>query len=215
MSVNQEIRDLLASYNTPAEISAQIADAFVRIDREGVAPGLAVGETAPDFELFNQHGEKVRLSDRLARGPVVLSFFRGSWCPVCNLQIAALNRALPEIEAAGASLIAVHPDSENFSPTPPLDFDALRDVDQAVIDSYRLRFTMPAKIRELYVGTLDFDISRHNADGSWSLPVPGTFVIDTNGAVRKRHVTADYTQRMEPEDVMAALRELATPAAQT
>lgn len=211
MSVNQEIRDLLASFNTPDAIGAQIADAFERIERDHQAPGLSIGERAPEFDLPNQRGETVRLSERLAAGPVVVSFFRGAWCPVCNLQIAALNRALPKIEAEGATLLAIHPDTGNFEFEPPLAFDILRDEDQSVIRGFKLQFTIPVELQRLYVGTLDFDISRRNADGSWALPVPGTFVLDSEGVVRRRHVTADYTRRMEPEDVISALRELGAP----
>lgn len=208
MSVNREIRALLASFNTPAAVGKQMADAFEKIEGEHVAPGLPLGAVAPDFELLNQGGGRVRLADRLAQGPVVIAFFRGAWCPICNLQIAALNRALPEIEGVGASLLAVHPDSVDFTPAPPLAFDVLRDAEQRVIRDFQLQFAIPPEIQRLYVGSLDFDISQRNADGSWNLPVPGTFVLDSGGVVRRRHVTADYTQRMEPEDVLAALRDM-------
>ncbi len=208
MSLNQEIRDLLASFNTPAAVGAQIADAFERIEDEQQAPGLEVGDRAPDFQLLSPVGDLVRLSERLSRGPVVLSFFRGAWCPICNLQIAALNRALPEIEAAGASLLAIHPDSENFEPTSDLGFDVLRDTDQSTIRAYRLQFTLPPELQRLYAGTLDLDLSARTVDGSWSLPTPGTFILDRDGVVRRRHVTADFTKRMEPEDVLDALNAL-------
>lgn len=208
MSVNQEIRDLLASFNTPAAVGAQIADAFERIEQEQQTPGLEVGDRAPDFELPTAEGKRVRLSERLSRGPVVLSFFRGAWCPVCNLQIAALNRALPDIKATGASLLAIHPDSENFEPASDLDFDVLRDIDQSTIRAYKLQFTLPPELQRLYAGTLDLDLSTRTADGSWSLPTPGTFIVDRDGVVRRRHVTADFTKRMEPEDVLDALNAL-------
>ena len=206
MSLNEEIRQLLASFNTPAEITDQIARALAEVESSQIAPGLEVGAQTPDFCLRNHHGQEVRLADKLAQGPVVVTFFRGAWCPVCNLQVAALARAMPEIRAAGASVIGIHPDSTPMTlPEDVEGFELAQDPDQQVIRDYRVQFRMPSNLQALYLGSLDFDLAKRNADGSWDLPVPGTFVIGRDGIIRERHVTADFTQRMEPEDVLAAL----------
>ena len=214
MSLNYEIQQLLAGFNTPPPIAEQIAGMVADIEREQLAPGLELDEVAPEFALPDASGRIVRLSERLAHGPVVVTFFRGAWCAACNLQVAALLRAMPEIRAAGASLIGVHPDSQTFATEQGHDdFPLLSDADQSVIRSYRLQFTVPAAVRRIYLGEFDIDISSRNSDGSWNLPVPGTFVLDPAGRVRRRHVTADFTRRMEPEDVVAALEELHAAAA--
>jgi len=205
MALREEIQDLLASFNTPAEIGERIASAYEEIGRTKVAPGLEVGERAPDFVLPDFEGNAVRLADHLARGPVVMTFFRGAWCPICNLQVAAFARAIDEITAAGGSLLAVHPDSQTFEQAPDVGFPILRDGDQSVIRNYRLQFEIPPDIQRLYTGTFGLDLSARTADGSWNLPVPGTFILDGEGIVRQRHVTADFTERMEPEEVVAAL----------
>ncbi len=85
MSLRDEIRQLLAGYNTPAEIADRIADGLAKVDRCGLAPGLQVGDKAPDFSLTTHQGQEFSLSKNLAEGPVVITFFRGAWCPVCNL----------------------------------------------------------------------------------------------------------------------------------
>lgn len=204
-----EIRDLLASFNTPADVAARIAEGYEAIGLDDVAPGLAVGERAPDFTLPDGSGQAVSLAERLAEGPVVVTFFRGAWCPICNLQVAAFARAIEEIRDTGGSLLAVHPDSQSFEQAGEVGFPILRDADQTVIRAYRLQFEIPPELQRLYTGTLDFDVSAHNADGSWRLPSPGTFVIDGEGIVRRRHVTSDFTERMEPEEVVEALAAIA------
>jgi len=206
MNLNEEIRVLLASFNTPADIAEQIARALEEVESSKIAPGLEVGARAPGFRLRNHHGQEVGLADKLAQGPVVVTFFRGAWCPICNLQVAALTRAMPEIRAVGASVIGIHPDSTPMTlPEDVEGFELARDPDQQVIRDYRVQFRIPENLQALYIGSLDFDLAQRNADGSWDLPVPGTFVLGGDGVVRERHVTADFSQRMEPEDVLAAL----------
>jgi peroxiredoxin len=217
MNLNDEIQQVLASYALPNDVIETFAAAMGRLDENKVAPGLSVGERAPDFELPDPNGKPVRLSDRLAKGPVVLSFFRGDWCPVCNLQLRALERALPEIREAPASLVAVTPQflehTLSLQEKAALSFDVLSDVAQKVIRDYRVQFTVPPELKDLYLGFYSLDLGEQNGDGSWNLPVPGTFIIDAEGVIRRTHVTADFTRRMEPDDVIEALQPLAAAAA--
>ncbi len=209
MSLNEEIQQLLNSYSLPADVGRQMGEAMARVDANRVAPGLEVGERAPDFRLPNATDQDVSLEERLSQGPVVLTFYRGAWCPVCNLQLLALQRALPDLRSLGASVIAVAPDDSE--PTPDnarVDFDLLTDADQSVIRAYRLHYRVPDEVRWIYTGVFDTDVSSFNADGSWNLPVPATFILDSAGIVRNRHVTADYLRRMEPDEVVAALNAL-------
>ena len=151
MSLNEEIRQLLASFNTPAEITKQFARAIAEVESSQIAPGLEVGARAPDFSLRNHHGKEVGLADKLSQGPVVVTFFRGAWCPICNLQVAALSRAMPEIRAAGASAIGIHPDSTPMTlPEDVEGFELAQDPEQQVIRDYRVQFRMPANLQALY-----------------------------------------------------------------
>jgi peroxiredoxin len=214
MNLNEEIRHVLAGLAIPESVNRTIAEAMEQVERNQVAPGLAIGNPAPDFTLSNPYKQPIALHDKLAQGPVVLSFFRGDWCPVCNLQLQALQRALPEIRQAGASLVTVTPQSLtytlSFQEKAALEFDVLSDVDQSVMRAYRVQFAMPEKVKDIYLGVFALDLGEQNTDGSWNLPVPGTFIIDRQGIIRKRHVTADFTRRMEPDDVLEALESLRT-----
>lgn len=215
MSLSEEIESLLAGFNVPAEISRRIGEALARIDDAGIAPGLETGEHAPNFSLIDSRGERLTLYEELTRGPTVVTFFRGAWCPICNLQVVALHREAPRIRAAGGSLIGIHPDNASVGGPPPEGFRLALDADQSVIREWRLQFRLPPEVQKIYLGALDTDLSQLNADGSWDLPAPGTFVIDQRGIVRRRHVTADYTRRMEPEEAIEALEEIGREAAAT
>ncbi|MDP9386475.1 MAG: redoxin domain-containing protein [Actinomycetota bacterium] len=182
-----------------------------RLRAEGTTPGLDVGTTAPDFSLPDADGRPVSLAERLAAGPVVLSFYRGAWCPVCNTEMQALQEALPDIERAGARLLAVSPQapdaSQAFVQKLSLGFDVLSDLGQDVIRAYRLQFELPEELRPFY-RQWGMALDAQNADGSWNLPVPATFVIDRSGTIVARHVDPDYRQRMAVTELLSALEEL-------
>jgi peroxiredoxin len=196
----------------PEPIGAQIASAVAQVERSGAAPGLEIGDLAPDFRLPNAVGVPVQLSERLAHGPVILSFYRGEWCPFCNLELNALQAALPRFRAYGASLIAISPQTPDHSLSVTekngLSFEVLSDVHQDAIRAYRVQFTVPAELQDLHLNVFHNDLSAHTADGSWDLPIPATFVIDSAGVIQARHVSADYQTRMDPNAIEAALRNL-------
>jgi peroxiredoxin len=198
----------------PAEIDARIEAAIAEVAASGVAPGLAVGDRAPGFTLPDATGREVSLADRLDAGPVVLQFYRGDWCPYCNLHLRALQAALPEIRKRGASLVAISPQSPDHSlaltEQAGLEFDVLSDVDQHVIRDYRLQFTLPGDLQSVHLNIFSLDLRPQNADGSWNLPVPATFVISAEGRIVAAGVEVDYRGRIEPSVVLAALDELAS-----
>ena len=200
------------SAQIPRPVADRIDASLTEVAKSEAAPGLAVGERAPDFQLPDALGKIVSLRERLAAGPVVLVFYRGEWCPYCNLHLRALQAALPEITARGASLIAISPQSPDHALSmrekADLSFEVLSDIDQAVMSSYKVRFTLPDDLQDLHRNVFDNDLRQHTADGSWSLPVPATFVIDRDGSIRAAHVSADYRTRMEPAAVIAALDNL-------
>jgi peroxiredoxin len=198
----------------PGEIDARIGAAIAEVAASGVAPGLAVGDRAPRFTLPDATGREVSLADRLDAGPVVLQFYRGDWCPYCNLHLRALQAALPEIRRRGASLVAISPQSPDHSLSlteqAELEFDVLSDVDQHVIRDYRLQFTLPADLQSVHLNMFSLDLRAQNADGSWNLPVPATFVISAEGRIVAAGVEVDYRARIEPKVVLEALDELAS-----
>ena len=209
-SLKEQLDEMTA--NIPEAMGSRIDAGVSEIAASGVAPGLAVGDQAPEFTLPNALGRPVSLAELLAHGPVVVTFYRGEWCPYCNLQIRALQAALPSLRELGASLVAISPQAADHSLSltekHALAFPVLSDLDQEVIRAYRVQFTLAGDLEDLQVNVWHNDPADHNADHSRSLPVPATFVIDRDGIVRYAFVPADWRTRAEPADIVAALREL-------
>ena len=171
-----------------------------------------VGDKAPDFALKNAAGTEVKLSELLKSGPVVLTWYRGGWCPYCNIALAALQAKLPEIKAAGARLVALTPELPDKSLSTKeknaLTFDVLTDLNHAVARQYGIVFDLTPEVRDLY--KKHFDLAEFNgADaGAGTLPLAATYIIGTDGVIRSVFVDADYRKRAEPADIVAALEKL-------
>jgi peroxiredoxin len=210
LTQQEELGAITASI--PDAIGSRIASGVAEIAASGVAPGLAVGEHAPDFTLLDALGESVTLSELLANGPVVLTFYRGEWCPYCNVQLRHLEQALSSFQKFNATLVAVSPQSPDhalsLTEKHDLKFPVLSDVDQDVSRAYRVQFTLSGDLEDLQVNVFQNDPSTQNANGTRSLPVPATFVIDRQGVVQAAFVDADWRVRVAPEDVEAVLKNL-------
>lgn len=175
-------------------------------------PGLKVGEKAPGFTLGNAFGKPVSLADYLKKGPVVLTFYRGAWCPYCSLELHALRKSMPHFRQYGANVIAITPQQPDKSLAQvkkgKYPFEILSDLDSSVMKNYRLYFEVPPELADVYRRNFKLDISAYNGKGRNVLPVPGTFVIDQKGVVRAAFADTDYKKRMEPADIIAALGKL-------
>ena len=212
--LNTQIAETVAAFMeqlTP-ETARIVAGSFEKLAASRVAESAkSVGDAAPDFTLPNAIGRPVSLSELRKRGPVVLSFYRGGWCPFCSLELHALQAILPEIQSLGATLIGVSPETPDNSLSTKqkqqLSFEVLNDQGNQAARDYGLLFQVYEEMRPLYL-EWGFDLPGVNGDYSWEIPVPATYVIDTSGAIRAGHVDKDYTRRMEPADILATLREL-------
>ncbi|MGB5736168.1 MAG: peroxiredoxin-like family protein [Thiohalocapsa sp.] len=175
-------------------------------------PGLAVGDQAPGFDLTDARGETVTLEDLLSKGPVVLTFYRGAWCPYCNLQLRGLSQSLPAITAAGGQLVAVTPQTPDKSleqvSKDGFPFPILSDLDSSVMRAYGLYFEVPDAVSDVYKRNFALDLAAYNGAGRSVLPVPATYVIDRDGVVRFAFADTDYRKRVEPEAIVAALKAL-------
>lgn len=171
-----------------------------------------VGDRLPDFELTNQNGSKTSLSELRKAGPVIIKFYRGGWCPYCNLELRAYQQLLPQFKSAGATLVAASPELPDSSMTTQekneLEFEVLSDVNLDYARRLGIVFTLQDEIRPMYkkFGT---DLESYNGAGQYDLPVPATFVIDQDGKVVFAHVDPDYTKRAEPGEVLKAVKGLA------
>lgn len=171
-------------------------------------PQLQLGDLAPDFTLPNASGRPIRLNDRLSQGPVILTFYRGGWCPYCNLELRAYQEVLSQIQAAGASLIAVSPQTPDASLSTAeknnLSFDVLSDVGSTAANAYGIAFELPNELKTLYT-ELGHALPDNNGTNDWKLPIPATFVIDQQRRILLAHVDVDYRNRLEPTEAIRAV----------
>lgn len=174
-------------------------------------PVIAVGDVAPDFSLPDAAGSSVHLSELLTTGPVVVSFYRGGWCPYCNIELRALQAALPALTAAGATLVAISPDAPDDSLSTveksDLQFPVLSDTRAVAITAYGLNYSIESVSRAVLS---DEEAERADARGveTQILPTPATYVIGTDGRVTYAFVDHDYTHRAEPTEIVAAVSAL-------
>lgn len=195
-------------------LRAAYEELVTTLRRNGFLPSVLAEEASfPDFVLPNTEGRLISLASLLSRGPVIVQFFRGEWCPYCRLMLDALVEALPEIEAAGATLIALTPETGPWAQAAKeahgAPFDILSDVDCGVGLAAGVVFKVPPLYRaRLLAGGVDFP-DRHG-NTAWFLPVPALFLLDRDGRIAWRFADPDFTRRATPEQIMAALRSLET-----
>ena len=210
------LREAIAEYDAakaervPASVLETMAEATCQLEGLGIVDrSLKAGERIPDFTLPNHLGRQRRISELLAGSVLVLNFYRGGWCPYCNMELNALQRALPDIRASGADLVAISPElpdkALDTQARHALDFEVLSDIGNHVSDAFGLTFELPQKLRPIY-DSLGIDIPAFNGDDSFVLPVPATYVVDSNGVIRHHFVNVDYTKRLEPDDLLRVLR---------
>lgn len=214
MSLEDELREQRdrSLQRLGEERSAVMARATAALAAEiAKGPRLGIGDPAPGFSLPDAHGGSVGLGARLAQGPVVLAFYRGAWCPYCNIQLRALQAALPEMQALGASLIAISPQAPDESLSniekQKLAFDVLSDSGCEVAGDYGVAFALAEELRPIY-SDLGNALPGKNAADDWRLPIPATFVIAGDGRVAFADVDADYRNRAEPDAILATLTRL-------
>ena len=198
------------------ERAPEVYDAYTRFVRELGARDFARqvlkrGDATPDFALPNSEGHIVRSGDLIRRGPLVISFFRGGWCPYCRMELEALQEIYPAIEAQGALLTAITPYTAAALAADKhgaggLGFDVLSDVDNGVALLFGLVFRVPDYIHDLWQ-RLGIDLgARHGNDSEvWLLPIPATYVIDRRGRIRYAHIDSDFRKRMEPGEILRRL----------
>lgn len=198
-----------------------VLDIMHRATAELIASGQALnarkaGDKAPEFTLRDPDGHAVSLAELLTKGPLVVSFYRGVWCPYCNLELQALQAASPEIEERGARVVAISPQTapngRKSQRDNKLTFPILSDEKSRVAAAFGLRFSLPDYLVELYKGFKN-DLPTFNDDPAWVLPMPARYVIGTDGIIAYSEVNPDYTQRPDPSELLPVLDKLRMIAA--
>lgn len=212
MNLTEALASKLAENRSrmPEEAKAVMDQATADLQQSDIVNrALAKGDAIPAFELPNALGQTVSSQTLLAAGPLVISFYRGGWCPYCNLELRALQQALPEIQAAGATLVAISPEAPDNSLSTiekqDLTFEVLSDRGNQLARQFGLVFALPESLRPIYAA-FGIDLPAYNGDTTFELPVPATYVVDTSGKIIHSFVDVDYTQRLAPEVIVEALK---------
>lgn len=203
-----------APYFAPADIHPIMARATAELIASGQAKkALRAGDKAPAFNLKDPDGKYVSSAELLAQGPLVLSFYRGVWCPYCNMELQALEEAVAAFAELGARVVAISPqnsvNSRKSVRTNALSFPILSDAGNEVAAAFGLRFALPDYLVDLYK-KLKNDLPAFNGDSSWTLPMPGRYVIAQDGTILYAEVNPDYTQRPDPSEMLPALQVAAS-----
>lgn len=214
MSLEHELASFKAEFSRTAPAGrAALYEAKIEELRADFALASAVGadEAAPDFALPNAAGKSIVLKELLRSGPVILTFYRGGWCPYCNIQLRAYQSVLPQISASGARLVAISPqlpdNSLDTANKNALTFDILSDVRNEVARNYGLVYSLPEEIRAA-LRSNNKALPSINGDQSWELPVPATYVIARDQHVALAYIEVDYRKRLEPEALLTCLKSL-------
>jgi peroxiredoxin len=205
-----ERRELIAKY-VPAETQLLHRRVVEQLKANGLAEkALPAGATAPGFELKDHNGRPVSSADLLSEGRLVICFIRGRWCPFCVGQMEAMNLVAPEMAAAGASLVAISPQTVQQSffmhDQHTLHFPLLSDTENRVARQFGLVYRVPDDQQALFRRAF-INLPFTNGDESWELPIPATYILDHDGSVLYASANEDYTERPEPAEILQRLRD--------
>jgi peroxiredoxin len=203
-----ERKELIAKY-VPAETQAIHAQAVAKLKEKHLAANIVpVGAKAPQFQLPDHDGKSIPSADLLAKGRLVLCFIRGRWCPFCVGQMEATNLVVPQIEQAGASLVAISPQTVKQSyfmhDQHKLRFPLLSDTGNHLARQFGLTYRVPESQEAVYRRAF-VNLPLANGDESWELPIPTTYILDRDGTILFASANEDYTERPEPTEILIAL----------
>lgn len=216
--MTETLSQQLADYRTawlarvPAERQALMDQHVAHLAATGAdRAARQVGDRAPPICLLDQHGKMLDVAGLRAKGPVVVTFYRGGWCPFCNLELKAWQAVLPRIAAAGASIVAISPekpdDTVSTAEKNALSFPVLSDVGQATGRAFGVVYAFTDELRQVYDG-FKMDIpAKNGAPDDWSLPLSATYVIGADGAILFADTRVDYRERTDPLEVLRVLEQ--------
>ncbi|MCW3154791.1 AhpC/TSA family protein [Achromobacter spanius] len=198
-------------YNVPRAVVETMHRATAELINSGAAQrALKAGDMMPAFTLDDAEGKPVSSADLLRQGPLVVTFYRGVWCPYCNMDLQALQAALPAVQEAGAKLVAISPqlaaNSRKAVRQNALTFPILSDSHNDVAAAFGLRFELQDYLVDLYK-SLKNELPAFNGDASWTLPMPARYVVAQDGTIVYAEVNPDYTRRPEPSDMLPAIAQ--------
>ncbi len=214
MTLKTELDDFRSAWTQRVgpDIANLVAGDIDDLRGSGLLDGVArPGDILPALALPNAVGETVDLRALAALGPLVISFYRGGWCPYCNLELRSYQQRLGDFDRLGATLVAVSPetpdDTLDTAQKNALAFEVLSDVEGRLADALGIRFQLTPAIRALYE-KFGHDLPTRNGDGS--LPMPATFIVAKGGVIASVFADPDYRTRLDPEQALSAVAALST-----
>jgi peroxiredoxin len=193
----------------PADRLAVIDHAVQALIESDLAEkSLQPGDNAPEFELADGDGMRWRSTHMLRSGPLVVVFYRGRWCAYCNAQLVALQQIHSQVAAAGASMVAISPQTQKHTymtrDMHALRFPVLSDPGNDVARKFGLAYRIAPDLQQMYESIMT-KLPGYNGDPSWELPMPATFLIRPDGMIAYARVDADWRHRPEPDEILEAL----------
>jgi peroxiredoxin len=199
------------SKNAPDALKTPINSARAELTTFDFSKAIKVGDKIPEFTLKNAVGEDQNSTALLAYGPLVITFYRGEWCPFCNIAIAGFQKHLSEFKAKGITLVALTPELPNGTLTMTekhkLKFPVLSDLHNEYARKLGIVWKQPESLRPVF-GKFNHDLPKRNGDDSFEVPLPATLLVDTNGIVRNLYLEPDYIKRVEPSTVLEWVNKL-------
>lgn len=199
----------LAKY--PKTTHTVMSNAIQALVDEGlVNRALKTGDKIPEIVLSNATGKQISIQELLPNKKVILSFYRGGWCPYCNLELKALQQAIHEFDKHGATLVAISPEtpdnSLNTQEKNELNFEVLSDQNNLIANAFNLTFTLPEDLIEIYKG-FGIDLDQSNGNTDWQLPISATYLIDHDGTILYDFIKEDYKERADPKEIIKVLNQ--------
>lgn len=195
----------------PADVKAIMDKASADLKKYGLKKAIVRGKKAPEFSLENYKNGTFSLKDALKNGPVVVTFYRGGWCPYCNIQLRAYEERIADFTKTGATLVAISPEkpsnAKETADAQKVSFDLLFDKDNKVARRFGLVFKIGEDLKKVYEG-FGLDLEKSQGNDKWELPLAATYVIGQDGTVLYSFVEADYTRRAEPQEIIDLLNRL-------
>ncbi|KAI1412749.1 AhpC-TSA-domain-containing protein [Hypoxylon sp. FL1857] len=213
MSLQTQLEALSAQFvNAPAELRDPINTARTDFMKTfDVSGAIQPGQKLPEFQLPDSLNKTVSSSELLSKGPLLITFYRGEWCPFCNLALHALQTKLADFKAKGVTLVAISPElpdkSLSTAEKQKLEFPVLSDVGNKYARQLGIVFKQPDSLRPVFA-KLGHDLLKDNGDDSFEVPVPATLLVDRDGTVKKTYVNPDYTKRLEPDVALEWINSL-------
>lgn len=215
MTLEESLAKLKAKIegSMPQENVAIMHQATKDLETSGIGESiLKVGDKAPEFLLPNQEGKMISSKELLQKGDLIITFYRGVWCPYCNLDLGNLKRYKSQFEAQNATMLSISPQLEKQNKQiverQRLNFDLLSDTENKIAAQFGLRWTMKDPLKSLYKDTFKISLPNYNGDDSWTLPIPARFIIGTDGVIKYVEYSIDYTKRPNPDVLVEALKAI-------